>query len=554
LLGRILILFFFISILLFNGCRPVHDENTPEGITALAEAAMNSGNHTKALRLYSRALEEFPGDIRYASWHLGRAGALLAMKRPDEAEQSALKAVEEAPDAHTKASAMLMLARISFARGAFRNAFRRLSEVHQENLDEAESSQAVELARTCLRKLDTDYLASRPATGWTEVLLLLELEKRYASAGDYDKALMVGTEIDRRYPDAHDRYGRLEIHEPERMFIALVMPFSGEGAVYAEKVARGVRMAFEMSSDLSMNAPILLEFDCSMEDVVDIMRSLGDNSSCLAVIGPLTSRNAELAAPVVRRSSLPMITPTATSNNLDSFGEYVHRLVVSTGEAAGAVAEYAVREAGCNTFAVIHEYTSQSVSEAEQFVSVVRELGGEIVAVEGYETGSTDFKEQINAVKHGHPDGIFLPVSAWDAIQIAPQLRFYMVDAALFGDSGWDDEILLEHGGEYVEGAVFPVSFRVGSINPATARFSYHYRRRYDEQPNILAAQGYDTAMIILDACRNAGLSRTSLERYLQGLEVYYGATGACTIGSVSIPRSAYPLVKIIDGEIIGID
>jgi len=311
-----------------------------------------------------------------------------------------------------------------------------------------------------------------------------------------------------------------------------------------------------MSQGLFRSVPDLVTFDFSGDSSLlrETVGVLGANPRCLAIIGPLTSVNVAVAAGPAADSSIPLLSPTATSISLDDYGDYVHRLVVSHGDEAAAVAEYAVRKAGRYRLAVIHEFTSESVAAAEQFSAVVEELGASIVGTEGYETGSTDFRDQISALRYLSPDGIFLPVAAWDAIQLAPQLRFYRIEADLFGTSGWDDEILVMQGGEYVEGAVFPVSFGSSSINPETARFTYFYEREYDSAPSMLAAQGYDAARIILEAWEGGIPSRASLERHLEGLGVYFGATGICTIGLESIPRSSYPLVTVSDGEIISIE
>jgi branched-chain amino acid transport system substrate-binding protein len=556
--SRILIFLTLLSILALTvpGCGPVKDEDTPEGLTALGEYSLDSNNYADALRYYSMAVEKFPDHVLWASWQLGRGRSLLELGRLEEAFQAAMEAFQNAPDAHTKASARLLSAQIGFQGGSYTNAIVNLVRMDQESLDGDQTEESIQLIRSLLTRMDMDYLTSEPATGWSQVFFLLELEERYAAQGDAEKAVMVGMEIDRLFPDAHQRYGRPEIVTLEGGFIAVVLPLSGEGSTYAERVRTGVELAFERSSDIFRNSPDFITFDCSGDSagIEEIMNSLGANPLCLGVIGPLTSRNAELAAPLAQSWSLPMITPTATSSNLDAYGSYVYRLVVSQGDEAAAVAEYAVRRAGCQRLAIIHEFTSESVSSAEQFSSVVGELGGEIVGMEGYETGATDYRDQINAIKYTDPDGVFLPVTAWDAIQLAPQLRFYRVDARLFGTSGWDDEILLEQGGEYVEEAVFPVSFGSGSMNPATARFSYFYQRRYDVQPNILAAQGYDTAEIILSAWQGSSPSRSSLESHLADTQVYFGATGMCSLGNVSIPRSAYPLVRVCDGEIVSIE
>lgn len=538
------------------GCGPVKDENSPEGLTALAEHAFNSGDLSESLRYYSKAIEDFPENPLFSSWHFGMGRTLLSLGRLEEASEAASQALLWAIDSHGKASAMLLQSQIEIEQGSFKNGLETLASLQQDHLDRDESEFAVEMVRFTLEKVDMDFLTTEPASGWTEVFFLLELEKRYTTEGNIEKATLTGMEIDRLFPEAHQRYGRPDTTAFEDGFVALVLPLHGEGSTYSERVISGVDLAFARSTGLFISVPEVILFDCSSDstDIEEIMNLLGPNPSCLAVIGPLTSSDAELAAPLAQRWSLPMITPAATSSRLDDYGEYVHRLVVSQGDDAAAVAEYAVRDAGCRRLAIIHEFTSESVANAEQFSSIVRELGAEIVGMEGYESGATDYKDQINVIKYQYPDGIFLPVEAWDAIQLAPQLRFYRVESRLFGTSGWDDDILLEQGGEYVEGAVFPVSFGSSSMNPATARFSYFYQREYDSMPTMLAAQGYDTAEIILNAWMGSLPSRASLQNHLENLNIFFGATGMCTIGSVSIPRSAFPLVMVNDGEIISVE
>lgn len=261
------------------------------------------------------------------------------------------------------------------------------------------------------------------------------------------------------------------------------------------------------------------------------------------------------AASIAERAGIPLLSPTATSGSVDNIGSPVFRLVVSTGNQAAAVAEYAVRHEGLSRFAVIYPYTSQATGEAEQFKSVVERLGGTVVASQGYQPGDTDFRTQITAVKAYSPQAVFLPVSAWDAVQIAPQLRFYRVEVPLFGTSGWDDDLLLRHGGEYVEGAVFTVAFGLNSLYPETARFVYGYNRTYGQEPTAIAAQGYDAAGMLLDAWAQASTpTRSRIARKLSSMGPWYGASGRCILGSDTETRVSWPMMKVVDGEIIGID
>lgn len=544
-------------ILLMSSCGPVTDDESPEGLTGRAGNALESGRPAEAAELYTTALEKYPNDVMTPEWHLGRGRSLLQMGRIEEALSDAGEAERTALDVHTGTAAMLLTARARIAGGSTWSGVEVLRRLDTAELDRSESDLAIEVLRAALGATEWDDLIREPVSGWTQLFFLLEIESRYARQGDHEKAIMTGMEIDRLFPDAHDRYGRPDYGSPEEgAFVALVLPLTGSGSEYAGPVASGVELAFDLSGGLFRSVPDLVTFDfCGDNELLsETIGTLGANPRCLAVIGPLTSASVVQASTSAIRWSLPLLSPTATSASLDDYDDYVHRLVISQGDEAAAMAEYAVRQAGRYRLAVIHEFTAESVAATEQFTAVAEELGAEIVGTEGYETGSTDFRDQINAIKYRNPDGIFLPVTAWDAIQLAPQLRFYRVDADLFGTSGWDDEILVVQGGEYVEGAVFPVSFGSSSINPETARFTYFYEREYETAPTMLSAQGYDAARIILGAWEGSVPTRSSLERHLEGLGIYFGATGICTIGQESIPRSSYPLVTVSDGEIISVE
>jgi branched-chain amino acid transport system substrate-binding protein len=541
-----------------TGCGPAVDDESAEGLSSRASIAMESGDWAEAATLYGTAIGRYPDSMYLPQWHLGRGIAMLRLGRLEEALSDASLAAGESVDSHTAAAALLLTAEARIKGGSVRTGTENLMRLDTANLEEAEAGRAVVLLREALVGADPVFLADGALeSGWTRVFFLLEMESRYAAEGDVERASLTGMEIDRLFPDAHLRYGRPEYGTPqEGGFVALVLPVTGSGSMYTEHVSSGVQLAFSLAEDTFRSVPDLVTFDFQGDStlLVEIMETLGANPRCLAVIGPLTSRDTGIAGVEAQSRSLPMISPTATSAELDDLGDFVHRLVISEGDDASAVAEYAVRRAGCLRLAIIHEFTSESVAAAEQFQAVIEELGAEVVASEGYETGATDFRSQISSVKYRSPDGIFLPVTAWDAIQIAPQLAFYRVDCDLFGTSGWDDEILVEQGGEYVEGAVFPVAFGSSSINPVTARFSYFYEREYDASPTLLAAQGYDAAEIVLDSWEGGTPSRSSLERHLEDLGVHFGASGICTIGQMSIPRSSIPLVTVTDGEILSVE
>jgi len=554
----IVIVLVFTVILLFS-CAPVRDSDSPEGIYALASEALEDGNAALALELFNRGLDEYPEHPTSFDYLLGRAEALLMLGRFEESIVSANEAFSSAPDSRSANEALLLIAQIESNSGRYASCFETLHMIDEENIEPEDAEIAVSLLRNVLEKLNLhDLQVAESGDDWTRVYVLLELFNRYMAQGDLEKVLLIAAEVRTQYPDAYDRYDISDIENSiEHPIIALVLPLSAEddAARYAESILMGVELAIQRSSGLYRNPPelIIYDFGDDPDSLRRIITSLGRNPACLAVIGPLTSRNIMEVADIALEYGLPIISPSASEySDEDSF---VHRLYLNNAQGIPSVAEYAVRSAGCMRLAIIHEYTAESIANADIFAEVAESLGAIIVAREGYEIGSTDYKSQIQAIKYCNPDGIFLPISANDAIQLVPQLLFYSMETPVFGSSRWDDELLLNHGGEYIKGAVFPVSSNISSsMNPETEAFLWYYERMYDSIPDKLAARGYDTARIILAGFEVAVLNRSSMEIFLAGFRPRLGASGFCSLGNSASYLGFTPLVKVIDGDVVTIE
>jgi len=549
----------FLTLLVFTGCRPDTGENStaPEK-AALAERKLQEGNPARALELLDSALDSEPANPDAPLWSVTRGECLWELNREDEALTVASQYTSSSNPV-VKARALLLKARIE-ASTSPSSSLNTLASTNLEKLDEYRVQTAVELCREQLNNVRTDVLPGYREKGWLELYVLLELEERFSAMGDTSRAAMYGEEIDRLYPGAHNIWGRPDYGQSEAgsdTWVAMLLPFTGQGSVYARQVSQGAHLAFDRFSEMHSDSPELVDFDTRSDPamLIELMQSLADNPSCVAILGPLTSSSTVSAAHIAEAEGIPLLSPTATSGDVDNIGDPVFRLVVSGGDQAAAVAEYAVNQEGFTRFGVIYPYTAQASGEAEQFRAVVERLGGSVVSSQGYQPGDTDFRSQITSVKAHSPQAVFLPVSAWDAVQIAPQLRFYRLEVPLFGTSGWDDDLLLRHGGEYVEGAVFTVAFGLNSLYPETARFVYNYNRTYGEEPTSIAAQGYDAAGMLLNAWRQVSSpTRSRISRKLSSMGPWYGASGRCILGSSTETRISWPMMTVVDGEIIGIE
>lgn len=546
-------------LLVFAGCQTgIGEDSTASEKAALAERKLHDGDSERALELFNSALEDEASNPDAPLWSVGVAESLFDLGRKEEA-LTVVSRYTASSNPVVKARVLLLKARIEAASSPS-SALNTLASTNIENLDANRVQTAVELCREQLCNVRTDVLAGYREKGWLELYALLELEERFAATGEISRAALYGEEIDRLYPGAHNTWGRPDYSQSgsaSYAWIAMLMPLSGEGSIYAKQVSQGAHLAFDRFSEMHSDAPELVDFNTrgSSTRLIELMQSLADNPSCVAILGPLTSSSTLSVASIADREGIPLLSPTATSSDVDNIGNPVFRLVVSEGNQAAAVAEYAVRHQGFTRFGVIYPYTAQASGEAEQFKAVVERMGGSVVASQGYQPGDTDFRSQITSLKACSPQAVFLPVSAWDAVQIAPQLKFYHLEVPLFGTSGWDNDLLLRHGGEYVEGAIFTVAFGLNSLYPETARFVYNYNRTYEEEPTAIAAQGYDAANMLLNAWEQvSNPTRSIISRKLSTMGPWHGASGRCILGSDTETRISWPMMTVIDGEILGID
>ena len=90
---------------------------------------------------------------------------------------------------------------------------------------------------------------------------------------------------------------------------------------------------------------------------------------------------------------------------------------------------------------------------------------------------------------------------------------------------------VVQLAGESAANLVYPQStFELDSQEPAVAHFVSAYRRKYNEDPDIYAAHGYDALKLLVHAInRGGGASPDDVRIGLNGINDYEGAAGLTT-------------------------
>jgi ABC-type branched-subunit amino acid transport system substrate-binding protein len=255
-------------------------------------------------------------------------------------------------------------------------------------------------------------------------------------------------------------------------------------------------------------------------------------------------------AELADRARIPLITPSAVMPNLRRLGNYVFSTSLTYAHQAKRIADYGAREQKYRRFAILHPDTAYGRELARLFSQEVRQYDGEIVAIDTYKEGETDFRAPIlrlkaeDLKKYGvevpiEPDpsktqtkppvgkknkrmlyspgfdAIFLPGRSLDVGLLAAQLAFHDIIVPILGANGWNSPDFARVADRSIDGGVFVDGFFVDSPNPIVQEFVERYRRRYQSAPTLFAAQGYDAARVVLEALRKGATTGEGVRDYL---------------------------------------
>ncbi len=339
-----------------------------------------------------------------------------------------------------------------------------------------------------------------------------------------------------------------------RYLIAVILPLSGKLAPFGNTALNGAQLALQVFKESLPGASVGLVVKDLEEETSSHQNALEpwlDEYRPVAVVGPLLSKEVDRVAPTIEKAGLFLITPGATAARLTSLGNSVFRNAVTYRNQCGAIAQYAVSELTLQQFAILFPKESLGMEWVKCFSEEVARLGGEIVHAESYPLNDTDFSPSIRRLKEADLkkngvveiveegrkkrevsytpgfQALFLPADAQKAGLIIPQLVFHNIKGVmLLGSSGWNAPDFLKLVGPYAEGATFVDGFFQGSPEPAVRKFVSQYRAKFQQDPDLFAAQAFDATKLILAALEGGALNARDVKTFISNTKNFPGASG----------------------------
>jgi branched-chain amino acid transport system substrate-binding protein len=332
---------------------------------------------------------------------------------------------------------------------------------------------------------------------------------------------------------------------------------TGSTATFGQSTHKGITLAArELNAAgglMGKQVKILTEDDQGKpEQAVSAVLKLIQSDRVIAVLGEVASSRSLAAAPVCQREKIPMISPSSTSPKVTEVGDYIFRACFIDPFQGAVMAKFAYNTLGLRKAAVFTDRKQDySVGLATYFKNTFKELGGEIVAEESYQTDDKEFKPQLTNLRSKNPDGIFIPGYYTECALIARQARELGLKIPLMGGDGWDSDVTVKSGGEAVEGAFFSSHYHPDDPRPEVQNFIEKFKRDYNgEVPDSMAVTGYDAANILFDSIRRAdSLDPKLIRDHIAQTKGFSGVSGSITIDENRNAVKSAVVLKIEKGQ-----
>ena len=358
----------------------------------------------------------------------------------------------------------------------------------------------------------------------------------------------------------------------ETIKIGMLAPMTGAVAQYGIAVTNGAKMYIdEVNANGGINGKqvevVLYDEEGDTTKALTGYSSLIDQG-VTAIIGDVTTAPTVAVAAESQADNMPLITASATASavtgqvdadgNVTSVYPNVFRSCFIDPFQGEKMAAFAKENLNATKVAVLYNTGSDySVGLTNAFIAKAGELGMEVVASEGYSDGAVDFQGQLTNIAAKAPDALFCPDYYQVIALVAQQAKDAGVTATMLGGDGWDAVLSVVSDTALLEGAYYCSGYSSQDTTEAVQTFLANYQAKYESEPNMFAAQGYDAAMILLAAVEKAeaaGLTAGS-DEYKQAVIDAMDATDMdCITGHVTYdeynnPEKTAVIIKVENGE-----
>ncbi|MGB8623173.1 MAG: ABC transporter substrate-binding protein [Paracoccaceae bacterium] len=329
----------------------------------------------------------------------------------------------------------------------------------------------------------------------------------------------------------------------EPVKVGMITTLSGGGASLGIDTRDGFMLAVKKSGNPDLE--VIVEDDQRKPDVaVQLSDKMIQSDQVDVLTGIVWSNLAMAVVPSATAQGKIYLSTNAAPSQLAGAGCDPAYFSVSyqndnLHEAAGA---YATSAGYQNTFILAPNYPAgkDSLNGFKRFYE--GKLAGEVYT----QLGQTDYAGEIAQIRASGADSVFFFLPGGMGISFMKQYAGSGVDIPLIGPAFSFDQGILQAVGEAALGVKNTSQWSKDLDNAANKDFVASFQEEYGRLPSLYAAQGYDTANLLLSAMAKADISdKEAFEAALRQADF------ASVRGKFSFATNQHPIQDIYVREVV---
>ena len=320
--------------------------------------------------------------------------------------------------------------------------------------------------------------------------------------------------------------------EEKEIRIGAVFCMTGSGKTVGEDTFRGVELAVEQINSkggiLDKKIKLIIEDDQTAPQMsVTATQKLIKSDKVKVIIGALPSSNTLADIPVAESSRVVLLSPASSNPKISKGGDYIFRNWISDLVEGEAIAKYIFNVLKQKKVAILFVNNEYGSGLKDVFKNIFEQLGGTVTIAESYEQDATDFRTQLTKIKATSPDSIYYPGHPKEIALILNQAKEMKISLPFESAVAFEDPIVLELSKGNAEGVIYSTPFfDLNSDSPAIKKFTETFRKKYNRDPGVFAAHGYDALNIIALAIQKGGYDSDKIKEQLYKIKDFDGVSG----------------------------
>lgn len=392
------------------GCPQKNSTSQAKNSLKEAEKHYSSQNYEESEKILLQLSLSYPRDSQFSYFQFLIAQCEYHLKNFDSAQKKFTDLIHQFPHSLYVPASYYMLGNVTYLQGKTLESAQNFAQAYQM----AQTSQLKNLSQKSLEPLLKRWLSEKELEKLSQTekdnelapLILFWLGKRNAESKNYDKALEALSYYKDNYPRGD------EIREVNRLLkdvSSTSLPVIKVGVLVsaAENLSdngtgflKGIQLALSSYTPTEKTVELVTrDPGGDLTKVGLLCRELVEDEQVVCILGPTESESAVKAADATERAQIPLLTPASSKTGLTSLGDFVFELSPSEAIKGRSMAEFAVRSQNLSDFVMLLPEVGRNDPKASNFKKTVEQLGGQILAVEYYQSGTTDFSPYIERLK-----------------------------------------------------------------------------------------------------------------------------------------------------------